>query len=316
MNPDFITDFLLGGSRLQAGNRSIRADIEFGPRAEGWIGIPHGGIAMGTVVELASRMDPGQSISHPFTADFRMGGSRLRIGDRASVEVSAGEKGIEGRIVPESGGAPYLSALLSGDAADACARTLIPSYLPARLTDFKDKLEPLPFYKNCFVCGAERKEPGLKRKFHLVAGPERAVVSLAGFDPEDSGSFYLFQENGILHPVGLLALIDETAGWAGFMISASAGVTTRISYTFLREVGAGEKIAVFARGDRVRRTSTRTMFWASGAAAVVKEDGSLEAVAAATGQYLGMQEYTDQMRVELMPREITARAFSIAETPR
>ncbi len=95
-------------------------------------------------------------------------------------------------------------------------------------------------------------------------------------------------------------------------MSESGGVTTRINYTFFRPVRGNEKVIVLARGEKLRKTPTRVMFWASGVAATVASDGSFEIVAAASGQYLGLPELTSQMRTELMPRELTLRAFEIA----
>jgi len=37
-------------------------------------------------------------------------------------------------------------------------------------------------------------------------------------------------------------------------------------------------------------------------------------VASASGQYFGMRELTEQMKTELMPADINARAFAVAET--
>ena len=311
---DFITEFLFAGSPVECGGGKARADVLMDLRAEGWVGLPHGGIGMAAIVELGSCLDyPGDIIPHPFTVDYRLGGSRLRVGDRVCIEAERAQGGITGKIVPAGCDAPYLSAALSWEGREK--QDAFKGVLPARFSDIEGRLKPLPYYKNCFVCGVERKEPGLKRKFQLLDSPdEKLIVSLAGFAPEDSGSFYLFQRNGFLHPVALLALLDETLGWAGFMISASGGVTTRISYAFLRKVAVGEKIAVFARGDRLRGTASRTFYWASGAAAVVKDSGEFEVVASASGQYFGMRELTEQMKTELMPADINARAFAVAES--
>lgn len=311
---DFITEFLFGGSPVKCWGGAARTEIMMDSRLEGWVGIPHGGIGMTTIVELAGLLDSqGDIIGHPFGVDYRLGGSRLRVGDRVAIEVTRAERGITGQIVPAGCEAPYLSAVLSREKIEN--KEDFSRILPARLSDIEGRLEPLPYYKNCFVCGVERKEPGLKRKFRLLDGAdEKLIVSIAGFAPEDSGSFYLFQRNGFLHPVALLALLDETLGWAGFMISASGGVTTRISYAFYRKVKSDEKVAVFARGDRLRGTASRTLYWASGAAAVVKDNGGLEIVASASGQYFGMRELTEQMKTELMPADINARAFAVAES--
>jgi hypothetical protein len=57
------------------------------------------------------------------------------------------------------------------------------------------------------------------------------------------------------------------------------------------------------------------LFWASGGAAAINKDGILEIVIAASGQWLGVPELTRQMKTELMPKELTERAFRFAGAP-
>ena len=97
------------------------------------------------------------------------------------------------------------------------------------------------------------------------------------------------------------------------MASASGAVTVRISYTLYRDIRVGERIVAFGRGDKVRgNAGSRLLFWASGGAAAVNKDGIFETVIAASGQWLGVPELTRQMKIELMPKELTERAFRFA----
>jgi hypothetical protein len=176
-------------------------------------------------------------------------------------------------------------------------------------------LLPLPYYRNCFVCGVEREKPGLRRRFYFVDGEtvEKIVVSLAGFDESDKQSFNQFQRNDLFHPLPILALLDEALGFASFMLSASGGVTVRIDYTFYRDIRVGERLLFFGRGGKIKgNASSRVMCWASGGAAVVHEDGTLEPVVAASGQWLGMPALTKQMREALIPAELNRRIFELA----
>jgi acyl-coenzyme A thioesterase PaaI-like protein len=142
---------------------------------------------------------------------------------------------------------------------------------------------------------------------------KKIVVSTVGFDTGDSEAFYLFQRNNIIHPLASLSLLDETMGWAGFMASASGAVTVRISYTLYRDIRVGERIVAFGRVDKVRgNAASRLLFWASGGLAAVNKDGTIETVIAASGQWLGVPELTRQMETELMPKELTERAFRFA----
>jgi hypothetical protein len=316
---NFVRKFLFGGSDIHKDGKCMRVGILMDQRAEGWVGIPHGGIGMGAIMELAMMLDnyPRNAGSlYPLSVDFRMGGSSVRIGDSLIAEVAEVEGGATGMISRERDLPPYLSALVRyGDSASH-RKDLFASYIPGRFSEIKNKLIPLPYYRNCFVCGVERSHPGLKRQFHFLDSNESArkiVVSTAGFDPPDREAIYLFQRNNIIHPLALLALIDETLGWAGFMASGSGAVTVRISYAIYRDIRVGERIVAFGGGDRVKgNAGTRLLFWASGGVAAVHDDGSLETVIAASGQWLGLPELTRQMKTELMPQELTERAFRFA----
>jgi hypothetical protein len=285
---------------------------------EGWVGIPHGGIGMGAIMELAMMLDnyPQDAVSlYPLSADFRMGGSSVKIGDRLIAEVSEGEGGAGGIISVSPDSPPYVSASVRYRDAGSHNKDLFASCFPDGISDIENKLMPLPHYKNCFVCGIERSHPGLKRRFHFLDAEksEKIVVSKIGFDAGDSEAFYLFQKNNIIHPLASLSLLDETMGWAGFMASASGAVTVRIAYTLYRDIRVGERVVVFARGDKVRgNAASRLLFWASGGAVAINKDGLLETVIAASGQWLGVPELTRQMKTELMPKELAERAFRFA----
>jgi acyl-coenzyme A thioesterase PaaI-like protein len=316
---NFVRKFLFGDSNVHKDGKCVRAGLLLDQRTEGWVGIPHGGISMGAIMELAMMLDnyPQNAGSlYPLSVDFRMGGSSAKIGDRLIAEVSEEEGGAAGIISAERNLPPYVSAAVRYGDTGSHKKDLFASYIPDRFSDIENKLMPLPYYKNCFVCGVGRSHPGLKRRFHFLDSDEtskKIVVSTVGLDARDSEAFGLFQRNNIIHPIASLALLDETMGWAGFMASASGAVTVRISYTLYRDIRVGETFIAFGRGDKVRgNAGSRLFFWASGGAAVVNKDGSFETVIAASGQWLGVPELTRQMKIELMPKELTERAFRFA----
>jgi hypothetical protein len=313
---DFVRTFLFGDSNVHNDGKCVRAGLLMDQRTEGWVGIPHGGIGMGAIMELAMMLDnyPKNAGSlYPLSVDFRMGGSSARIGDRLIAEVSEGEGGAGGIISVAPDTPRYVSASIRYRDAGSHKKDLFASYIPDRFSDIENKLTPLPYYKNCFVCGIERSHPGLKRRFYLLdtKQSEKIVVSTVG--SRDGEAFYLFQRNNIIHPIALLALSDETLGWAGFMASGSGGLTVRISYTLYRDIRVGERLVIFGRGDKVKGDiGSRLLLWASGGAAAVNEDGFFETVIGTSGQWLGVPELTRQMKIELMPKELTERAFRFA----
>ena len=272
---------------------------------------------MGAMADMALALlgDAGGSfVPHPFSLDYRMGGASARLGDVLQVEMAATGEGAAGVAVKERASTPYLSATFR-NTLDSSLKETFESYLPADIGDIEMRMLPLPSYRNCFVCGIARREPGLERRFHALDGKERQkiVVSPIGFAGDSGESFYRFQRRGYLHPLPMLALIDEIMGWAGFLLTASGSVTVKASYTFYRDVHVGERLLVFGRGEKTRGSAeSRLLYWASGGAASIRNDGTMEPVVAASGQYLGVSALTEQMKQELLPADLTRRAFQLA----
>jgi hypothetical protein len=315
---DVTGDFFYGpGSVVRVGDHA-GAHICMDERTEGWIGIPHGGISMGIMMDLATTLDgyPRRDDQRfPISAEFRLGGTSIAVGDILHFDVMPVPGGAEGSAELDRDPLPYLSSSIRYQERNCEDGSAFLAFMPERCGDILKDLTPLPSYRNCFVCGVERSHPGLRRQFFLWERAGKIAVSPAGFSPEDRDSFSRFGRNGVLHPLPFLALLDEILGWGGFLISGSGAVTVRIGFTFYRPVFCDEKLLFFGRGDRVRgRASSRLLFWASGGAASVREDGRLEMVASASGQWYGIQDLTRQMRSALLPRTLMERAFELAST--
>lgn len=315
---DFVRDFLFRSSDVCRDDACIRSPLLMDARVEGWIGIPHGGIGMGAIMELVASLDnypEKENMRNPLSVDFRMGGARVRTGDAVNVQVFPAECGAEGIIMAEGNSFPYISATVEYRHDDSHRKDVFASYMPDNFSHVENNLMQLPYYRNCFVCGVERGYPGLKRIFYHLNDYRsgKIVVSTVGFDDGDKENFYLFQRNNIIHPLALLALLDETMGWAGFMATASGAVTVRIGFTFYRDLYIGEKLVVMGRGEKVKgNIDSRLFYWTSGGVAAVDDEGRLEMVIAASGQYMGVAGLTAQMKTELIPKEFTSRAFNLA----
>jgi hypothetical protein len=315
---DFIHAFLFGNGSIIREGQGVRSRLKMTRSTEGWIGIPHGGIGMGILLELALHM--GAAGSHPIkqyplNVEYRLGGASLRVGDTVEAAVTTREGGLSGQILREGDNEPYMGANIIYGKEGPHKKEQFQASLPDHFEDIANRLLPMPYYRNCFVCGVEREKPGLRRRFFFVEGEvaEKIVVSLAGFDEQDKASFNRFQRNEIFHPLPILALLDEALGFAAFMVSASGGVTVRIDYTFYRDIRVGERLLFFGQGGKLRgKTPTRIMCWASGGAAVVHEDGTLEPVVSASGQWLGVPALTQQMREALIPAELNRHIFELA----
>ena len=316
-NKDYVQEFLYGTSDRRFDRGTTMTSIYMDERMEGWIGIPHGGISMGIMTDLALSLNhfpKNNELLFPLTADFRLGGASLKIGNILHFQVAPDDGGAKGEANVDGDPIPYMSASIDYGKDDIQQRDLFASFIPEHIDEVMTSLTLLPSYKNCFVCGFERHHPGLKRQFHRWDNRQRIVIAHTGFHSEDSETFYCFQRSGHLHPLPFLALLDETLGWGGFLISSSGAVTVKISYTFYRPVSVNEKLVFFGRGDRVKgKADSRLLFWASGGAAAVKKDGRLEMVVSSSGQWFGVQDLTEQMKTALLPKELMDRAFSFAK---
>ncbi len=315
---DFVRTFLFGTAGILKDGQTLRSTLRMDDKTQGWVGIPHGGVAMGAMADLAFALmgeADGPFGPYPFSIDYRMGGASARLGDKLQIELTATEDGAGGVMVKDPEAAPYLSATFRFAHDDPSQRDTFQSYLPASAGDIENRMLPLPSYRNCFVCGFARREPGLERRFYVLDAAERQkiVVSPVGCAGDSGEAFYRFQRRGRLHPLPLLALLDEIIGWGGFLLAASGGVTVKASYTFYRDIRVGEPLWIFGRGEKIRgHSASRLLFWASGGAAAVGGNGTLEPVAVASGQYLGVGALTEQMRRELLPADLTRRAFRLA----
>lgn len=316
MTDDFVHSFLFCDSKIKNEKEKVSASFVMDLSKEGWVGIPHGGIGMGAIMELAvgfeNCADNGE-FRYPVHCSFRMGGAGARVGDQVAVDAVPTESGISGRVSLKDAAKPYITGDISvGDQVPEADEYTRP-YVPANYSQLEGALDHIPYYRNCFVCGVKRTLPGLKRQFHLWKSPHGNIVcAFAGFNDEDQDTIYLFERGGFMHPIGLLAVLDETMGWAGFFTSANGGVSVRLNYTLLRKININEKLVFFGRGEKVMgRIDKRMLFWASGCAAVMREDGSFETVIKSSGQWVAMAALTDQMEKELIPEILTRKAFAV-----
>jgi hypothetical protein len=303
-----------------AENKGLKAVMMMDSKREGWIGIPHGGIGMGAIMEMISFHEnyPTDAAKlFPLQVGFRMGGASARIGDRVMLRTWPKPGGAEGQISVNGAAHPYISASVFFREDEKTLRETFSNYMPACLDDMGQVKTDMPNYKNCFVCGLERQESGLRRRFQaLERNGHTVAIAPVGFSESDRKDFSWCRRGEVLHPLAQLALMDETMGWAGFLLSGHGGVSVRFSFVFLRDIGIHEKFIVFGRGEKVKgNIEKRLMSWSSGGIATVKDNGTLEMVAASSGQVLALPELTEQMKAHLFPSELTRMVFHMAGHP-
>ncbi len=178
----FLTgdDPFLPRASLEADTHMVTEELVFQPKHEGFIGIPHGGLAMGLCLDAWRRAGHPW---YPVTARFRFGGSGVGIGEKTIFTVERGMDDLGptlmARITKLGDKTPYVKADIR--AADGSALS-IPVGAPLE-ADFRD----LPYYRNCFVCGHHRSEPGLQRRFRVHSPDRDNVTSTAWGHASDDG---------------------------------------------------------------------------------------------------------------------------------
>jgi hypothetical protein len=316
---DFVHSFLFKDKPIENDGTTVSVEMVMDSSKEGWVGIPHGGIGMGAIMELVPGVGPTDgsqgAAQYPMSCCFRMGGAGARVGDRVVIQAQPSDTGVSGCISVENTDMSYITGDISFGDGSAEIDDYTRDYVPSDYSQIKDRLDHIPHYLNCFVCGVDRKMPGLKRRFHLWKSPHGNVVcAFAGFNEEDNDTFYRFERSGFIHPMGLLAVLDETMGWGGFFASSNGGVSVRLNYKLLRKISINEKLVFFGRGEKVMgRIDKRMLFWASGCGVVMHDDGSFEKVVESSGQWYAMAALTEQMRTELIPISLTENAFAMVE---
>jgi hypothetical protein len=296
--------FLTGDSpflpsvRLETSPQMVVEELVFEQRHEGFIGIPHGGLAMGLCLDAWRRI--GQP-HYPVTVRFRFGGSGISIGEASEFIVERlqdqGEPAILARITKPGDKTPYLRADIT-PANSAAVASLPLCSLPSN--GFRD----LPYYRNCFVCGHHREEPGLQRRFRVHGCDNGWFTSVQwgrGSEDEDRAGFFLIGAEE-LHPAVLVSIFDENTAWAGFMQTRTCGLSVRLEFTLLRPVKRTEPLVFVGRPSGTRGNPRAPRFFlAEGAVFSMADPANPEPVAAGKGEWVVMDQYTQQIKANLLP---------------
>ncbi len=269
--------------------------IQFDLRHEGFVGIPHGGIGMGLCLDAWRNIG---APNYPVTVNFKFGGSGISIGDEAFFEINTAgscDGSLDVKITKKGDKKPYLRAEITSSRN-------VESRAPAWLGNYEN-FRALPYYRNCFVCGHARNEPGLQRRFRVHDSPSVIQVTAPwGFDSEDfdRAEFFLISRDE-LHPATLISIFDENTAWAGFMLTKSAGLSVRLEFSLLRPVGRHEKLLFVGEPSGIRGNPTAPRFFTAHGAIFAVNGSGFEPVAFGRGEWIIMKQYTDQIKKNLIP---------------
>ena len=304
---------------IEGGEHSARTTIRLDARHEGWRGVPHGGVLMSLVLELAHHGMNRAVFSpdaFPIRASFRWGGPTVTLGD--CLEIAARTEGEETRvaITKDAEETPSFSVTIrpipSSEETETGHFDNLTEAMEKIGRDTKDNVLPLPYATNCFVCGSEREHPGLTRRFYcLDAIGEQIVFTSIGLDPDDQNEVFRFRfDDAPVHPGVLAAILDETMGWGGFVKTRHGGMTVKLDVDFLRPVERGEKMLCYGLCSGTRGKSASRMFWFSEGGILPMGEGDLPPIVRASGQWLAMPDLTDEMKKHLQPAEWLDKWFA------
>ncbi|MCX5872194.1 MAG: hypothetical protein NTY51_03025 [Deltaproteobacteria bacterium] len=269
--------------------------ICFELKHEGFVGIPHGGIGMGLCLDAWRKIGKPD---YPVTVNFKFGGSGIRIGDEALFQIerlTTSQSGLDMKITKNGDKKPYLRAEITGNQPLESVPTTL-------LTDY-DNFRALPYYRNCFVCGHARTDPGLQRRFRLHQTDSIVQVTVPwGFNSDDfdrAALFLISKEE--LHPAALISIFDENTAWAGFMLTKAAGLSVRLEFTLLRPVVRNEKLIFIGEPTGIRGNPAAPRFFTAQGTIFSLNGSNPDPVAFGRGEWIIMQQYTDQIKKNLLP---------------
>ncbi len=286
-------------SSIERSGERFFAELNFEIKHEGLIGIPHGGLAMGLCLDAWRQFGVP---SYPVDVNFRFGGSGISIGDSAvfSSEFNLEDGSFVSRITKQGDKTPYLRAHIKSCDTSQAGLTSVCDPQRLELEGFR----PLPYYRNCFVCGHHRDHPGLKRRFRFHgSGRGTTISSRWGYDTEDfdRAKFFVLSSTE-LHPAVITSIFDENTAWAGFMDTRKAGLSVKLQFTLLRPVALDERLVFLGWPSGIRGNPKSPKFFvASGSVVSENNCGSSETIAYGRGEWLIMDLYTQQIKKHLLP---------------
>lgn len=283
----------------------VETEMVFGSGHEGWEGIPHGGVAMAALLDLADHCwlrVKGVNLSYPITVEWRFADA-VAIGDKVHLKAKVvAEDTINLSMQRQDSAKIYLLAELKVEAEfPEIDFSLVD---PQILLQNGGRHQALAVYDNCFVCGRKRQQPGLQRRFFKAVNTDSQVESdysavivhfgeaQANVNVRLAASFQ--QAPDQLHPGVLAALLDELCGWSGVLAGDLYGYTVRFKLNIKRLPSINDEFFGLSPAPKVRGRGVRQFYFPTGALYQKKSDGRLEVIASASGQWLAREQLRQQ----------------------
>ncbi len=264
---------------------AIVADIKIDKKHEGWPGIPHGGLAMTTFIELIDIAKEYPPVL-PYEYRFRFAGERLKCGDVVRCIVNKGDARYYFGTFGKSLQQPYCNC----------------RYSEGRVHEYTGQI--VEILKNNMNASTPFIIPNMSSKLVNTSFRDRDQRTFYMTDYETDKTYLILQlagtnnfataQDGSVHNGVLSSLLDETMGWSTFLSVWQAGVTVELQITFYDNVYNNENFHVIGFCDEIRGEYSKKITTAYGGV-VVQRGEELVIVALAYGRWLTLLGFKELM---------------------
>lgn len=266
-------------------DQAIVADIKIEKKHEGWPGIPHGGLAMTTFIELIDIAKEYPAV-FPYEYRFRFAGERLKCGDVVRCIVNKGDAryffGTFGKSLQQ----PYCNC----------------RYSEGRVHEYTEQI--VEILKNNMNASTPFIIPNMSSKLINTSCSDHDQRTFYMTDYVTDKTYLILQltgennfataQDGSVHNGVLTSLLDETMGWSTFLSVWQAGVTVELQITFYDNVYNNEKFFVIGFCDEIRGEYGKKITTAYGGV-VAQRGEELVIVALAYGRWLTLPGFKELM---------------------
>lgn len=280
----------------------LEASFVIEVKHEGWPGIPHGGVGMTSIVELANLFDES-STQFPWRADFRFGGERIVTSESVRAALSREGDLYRGIVEKNGEGQPYLvgtitrrrESALDGECGSLVRLLKQPVKNKAsfRIPVFSDKIIYQKSHQSAHTQRVFEIRDTRDGRSYMVSyhGGLKKFLRCTGMNA---------MEKDFVHPGALITMLDETLGWAGFLTVWQGGVTVNLSVYFKKPVLLSDAIIVVGLCGGVEGRFRRKMVYCSGGI-FARRGRRIVPLVFAQGRWLTNPDFKDKMLRYIIP---------------
>ncbi|MCX8123357.1 MAG: hypothetical protein N3F66_04245 [Spirochaetes bacterium] len=264
---------------------AIVADVKIEKKHEGWPGIPHGGLAMTTFIELIDIAKEYPAL-YPHEYRFRFAGERLMCGDVVRCIVNKGDARYYFGTFGKSLQLPYCNCRYSEEHVHSYRGEIV-EILKNNMDASTPFIIPNMSTKLINTSSGQHEQ----RVFYITDYKTDRTYLISHLSGDNN---FVQTSDGYVHNGVLSSLLDETMGWSTFLSVWQAGVTVELQITFYDRVSANEAFHVIGFCDDVRGEYGKKITTAYGGVIALR-DGGLAIIALAYGRWLTLPGFKELM---------------------